>query len=209
MKSLLILMTLYLQGCSQIYYSTWEMLGKQKRDLLRDNVENLADDQRGVHEEVADALTRLRSLYGSPDDKLVTVYDQLKSDYDDAKSKADSLHARVEKVDEIASDLFEEWNDEISKLRTPKYKSDSRNKLNRTKDRYGKLHASMLKSERSLKPVLSALEEQVIYLKHNLNAQALGSIKGEVTAIESEIKTLTASLESSIGESKAFINSLD
>ncbi len=209
MKLLLILIAITLQGCSQMYYSTWEMLGKQKRDLLRDNVENLADDQKEVHEEVADALTRLRSLYGSPNDKLVSVYDDLRSDYDDAKSKAEALHARVEKVDEIANDLFEEWNDEISKLRTPKYKADSRSKLNQTKDRYSKLHASMLKSERSLKPVLAALEEQVIYLKHNLNAQALGSIKNEVNAIESEIKTLSTSLQASIEQSKAFIGTLE
>jgi outer membrane murein-binding lipoprotein Lpp len=209
MKLYWIAALLLLQGCSQIYYSTWEMLGKQKRDLLRDNVEDLSTDQKEVQEEVQDALTRLRTLYGSPSEKLTQVYDDLKSDYDSAKSKAAALHARIEKVDDIANDLFSEWDAEIGRLKTPKYKQDSRHKLQQTKQKYAKLEASVRKAEKGLTPVLAALEEQVIYLKHNLNAQALGGIKAELHSVESEIKTLSSALQSSIQESQSFVSTLN
>jgi uncharacterized membrane protein YqgA involved in biofilm formation len=57
--------------------------------------------------------------------------------------------------------------------------------------------------------VLAALEEQVIYLKHNLNAQALGGIQGELRSIESEIKTLSTALQTSLKESQSFVNTLN
>ena len=209
MKPYWIAALLLLQGCSQVYYSTWEMLGKQKRDLLRDNVEDLSTDQKEVQEEVQDALSRLRTLYGSPPEKLAQVYDDLKSDYDSAKSKAAALHARIEKVDEIADALFSEWDTEIGILKTPKYKHDSRRKLQQTKQKYAKLETSVRKAEKGLTPVLAALEEQVIYLKHNLNAQALGGIHGELRSIESEIKTLGSALQNSIQESQSFVNTLN
>ena len=191
MKLYWIAALLLLQGCSQIYYSTWEMLGKQKRDLLRDNVEELSSDQKEVQEEVEDALTRLRTLYGSPPEKLTQVYDDLKSDYDSA------------------NDLFSEWDAEIGRLKTPKYKQDSRHKLLQTKQKYAKLETSVRKAEKGLTPVLAALEEQVIYLKHNLNAQALGGIQGELRSIESEIKTLSTALQTSLKESQSFVNTLN
>jgi len=197
-----------LSSCSKIYYATWEALGKQKRDLLREQVEDLAQDQEEVNEEFRDALSKLRSLYGSPPSELSQAYDQLQNDYDQARSKSQALSSRIAKVVTVAQDLFDEWDAEISKLKTPKYREDSRQKLKQTRQRFAKLEASMRKAEKDIVPVLASLEEQVIYVKHNLNAQALGSMQGEVKAIEGDLKTLSLSIQKSVSESQNFIKNL-
>lgn len=210
-----LLIFLCFTGCNKLYYATWEALGKQKRDLLREQVEDLTQDQEDVNQEFSDALSKLRSLYGSPPsglaqayDQLKKDYDQLKKDYDQAKSKSEALSNRIDKVVTIAQDLFSEWEDEISKLKTPKYREDSRRKLKVTRQKFAKLEASMRKAEKDIPPVLASLEEQVIYLKHNLNAQALGNVQGEVKAIEGDLKTLSLSIHKSISESQNFITNL-
>lgn len=195
-------------GCTRAYYALWEALGKQKRDLLRDRIEELAEDQKNVHEDFRDALSKLQSLYGTPSSELNSAFERLRSDYDQAKSRSEALSHRIVKVESVAQDLFSEWESEISKLKTPKYSQGSRQKLRDTKVRFAKLQVTMHKTEKDLAPVLSALEEQVIFLKHNLNAQALGSLQGEALSIEGDFKSLSLSIHKSISESQIFLSNL-
>lgn len=57
-------------------------------------------------------------------------------------------------------------------------------------------------------PVLVALKDNVLYLKHNLNAKAIGALQGELGSIESDVARLIAEMNSAIVESNAFIQSL-
>lgn len=195
-------------GCSHLYYSFWETFGVEKKDLLRDEVKSLKNDQESVHKELDDALTRLRALYSVPPSELSDAYDNLRDAYKDAQSQKVAFDERVKKVQDISSDLFTEWEGELSKLKTARYRQDSQQKLRATKQRYEKLEASMLKAQKDLKPVLSALEEQVIYVKHNLNAQALGGLKAEMKTLESDMNTLRGSIQKSMSESQSFLDKL-
>jgi uncharacterized protein HemX len=52
-------------GCSTAYYSTWEMFGKEKRDLLRSNVEDVRDDQQEAASIEADIETLIADMEAS------------------------------------------------------------------------------------------------------------------------------------------------
>jgi uncharacterized membrane protein YqgA involved in biofilm formation len=67
----------------------------------------------------------------------------------------------------------------------------------------------MKKAETSMTPVLAQFKDQVLYLKHNLNAAAVGSLKGETVDIEKEIQNLIRDMNSSIREADAFIQGLE
>ncbi|MFO7529942.1 MAG: DUF2959 family protein [Marinobacter sp.] len=54
-------------------------------------------------------------------------------------------------------------------------------------------------------PVLQAFQDQVLYLKHNLNAQAIGSLENELVSIRQDVDRLIRNMEQSIEESEAFI----
>ena len=48
--------------------------------------------------------------------------------------------------------------------------------------------------------------DQVLYLKHNLNAQAIASIQGTAEGIQKDIQSLINEMQKSIDEANAFIN---
>ena len=64
------------------------------------------------------------------------------------------------------------------------------------------------RSESKMDPVLAALNDNVLYLKHNLNAKAVTSLKVELGSIEDEITVLISDMRSAIASSDAFIQSM-
>jgi hypothetical protein len=57
-------------------------------------------------------------------------------------------------------------------------------------------------------PVLSAMKDQVLFLKHNLNAQAVASIQGTAEGIRRDIESLIKEMQASIDEANAFIDEM-
>ncbi len=206
--SAVLTITFMLSGCNTIYYSTMETFGKQKRDLLRDNVEDLRDDQVDAEEEFKDALTRLQELTSYNGGDLQDIYEKLNDDYEDCRDRADTIKSRIHKIDQIAHDLFEEWADEIETMSNPAFKRKSREKLAATRTRYRKFFRAMKKSEQRLEPVLTALHDHVLFLKHNLNAQTVAGLRGEVGSVETDVQSLIRDMKASIAEADAFIKTL-
>ena len=56
-----------------------------------------------------------------------------------------------------------------------------------------------------MEPVLSTLQDNVLFLKHNLNASAIGALQGELNNIERDVKTLLTDMQSAIAQSNSFI----
>ncbi len=178
-----------LGSCSTAYYSAWEMLGQEKRDLLRSNVESVKQEQQAAADDFEDALERLRSLYDIDGGKLEKTYDKLKDDAGDAENRARDIRDRIDKIQSIADDLFKEWDHEIGEISNANYRTKSRAKLNETRAKYDKLAAALEKSEASMEPVLTHLNDSVLFLKHNLNAAAIGGLAADMEGIESRHRT--------------------
>jgi len=64
---------------------------------------------------------------------------------------------------------------------------------------------TMKESEASMQPVLATLNNNVLYLKHNLNAQAVGSLQGTFEDLEVDVDELIRQMNRSIERSNAFI----
>ncbi len=206
--AILVLSVFMLCACSTVYYSTMEKFGKYKRDLLRDNVTELREDQIEATEEFKDALTRLQELTNYEGGKLQEVYEQLKDDYEDCSDRAEAIRDRIRKIDTIANDLFEEWENEIGTMSNPEFRRKSRQKLIASKKRYRKFYRAMKRSEEKMEPVLVALHDHVLYLKHNLNARTIAGLKGEVGRVGLDVHSLIRDMRASIAEADAFIKTL-
>jgi hypothetical protein len=195
-------------GCSTTYYRTMEMFGKEKRDILKSRVKDARDAQQKTAEQFKDALTRLREMYGSSGTDLEKMYDRLKTEYDSAETRATSVHDRISKMETVARDLFKEWEKEIGEISSASLKDDSRRKLRDTQTKFDQLDSSMKRAEASLEPVLRQFRDQTLYLKHNLNAQALGTLKNEAADIEREVTRLIQDMNVSIQQADSFIQGL-
>ena len=205
----LLILALAVGGCSSAYYAAYEQVGVYKRDLLKKRVVAARDEQKEASEQFKDALTRLKEMYGYDGGKLEKTYSSLQSEYEDCADKAEDVHKRIRDVETVAADLFAEWEKEIKQYSSPSLAESSRQKLRATRERYDSLHAALKDAERSMTPVLSQLKDHVLYLKHNLNAQAIASLKGEAASIQTDISKLIAQMNTAIARADEFIKTVE
>ena len=195
-------------GCRSAYYAAYEKFGVYKRDLLKKRVIAARDDQQEAQKQFKDALTRLKEITKFDGGELERAYDSLKGEYDDCVSRADSVRTRIRDVETVAEDLFKEWEKEIGEIGTPSLRESSRQQLSTTRQRYEELHRALKSAEQSMSPVLRQFKDYVLFLKHNLNAQAIASLKGETSNIQQEITKLIDQMNRSISRADEFIKTL-
>ena len=200
-----ILSAAFLGGCSTVYYKTMEKFGYEKRDILVDRVEDARDSQNDAQETFRSSLERFQSVVDTPDTELKEQYAEISDAYEDSLSSAEEVRHRIDKVEEVAEDLFDEWEDELSLYESASLRRSSEQQLKETRVQYSQLISRMHDAEARMEPVLQAFEDQVLYLKHNLNAQAIGSLENELVSIRQDVDSLIRNMEQSIAESEAFI----
>ncbi|OUL57344.1 DUF2959 domain-containing protein [Pseudoalteromonas ulvae] len=202
-------LALLLTGCQTAYYSAMEKVGVHKRDILVDRVEEAKESQEVSQQEFQSALERLSLLINFDGGELQTVYEELNDDYESSLKAAEDVSNRINKVEDVAEALFDEWNEELAQYSNANLKRESEKKLNQTKRQFDKLLRSMRTSEKKMAPVLLALQDNVLYLKHNLNAQAISAIKGEFNNLKRDIQSLMTDMNKSIADSNKFIEQMN
>ncbi|AEF05370.1 MULTISPECIES: DUF2959 domain-containing protein [Alteromonas] len=200
-----IIAMLVLTGCQSAYYAAWEKVGVEKRDILVDRVENAKESQEDAQEEFSSALEAFSAVVAFEGGELEDVYNKLNSEYENSLSAANDVTDRIDKVESVAEALFDEWEDELEKYQNASLKRESTAKLRDTERRYSALIKTMRKAESRMAPVLSAFQDNVLYLKHNLNASAIGALQGELSTIQNDVDQLIEQMNSAIAESDAFI----
>jgi hypothetical protein len=197
-----------LAGCESAYYGAWEKLGVHKRDILVDRVEEASEAQEAAKEEFQSALEKFASVVEVPPSKLKDTYESLNDAFEDSKARAERVSDRIDAVESVSDALFEEWEDEIGQISNTRLKSSSKSQLNNSRRQYDGLIKAMRRAESKMEPVLTAFQDQVLFLKHNLNAQAVASLKGELAVIETDVAALIRDMEASIARSQAFIEDM-
>lgn len=195
-------------GCRSAYYSTMETFGVYKRDLLKKSVVAARDDEKAAGQQFTNALARLQELYGFEGGDLEKTYNSLNREYERSVERANAVHKRIREMETVAGDLFNEWEKEIQQMSSARLQQSDREKLRETRARYQDLHDSLKHAEQSMDPVLSRLHDQVLYLKHNLNAAAIASLKGETLNIQTDISKLLQDMNDAIVQADSFINTL-
>ena len=207
----IIAISLILTGCGaaqKAQYSALEKFGVHKRDILVDRIEKTTETQEETKEQFQSAYEELASLVNVEDEGLEKRYQKMASAVEKSEDKSDELNNRIASVDRVAQDLFKEWEQELSEYQSANLRAASEKNLAATKARYATIYQKMKASSEKVAPVLRVLQDNTLYLKHNLNARAVSSLSGEVLVIEDKVRALIAQMEASINESKDFIGSM-
>lgn len=195
-------------GCETAYYNAMEKVGIEKRDILIDRIEDTRDAQEDTQEQFKDALEQYRAVVNFNGGDLEKMYNRLSDEYEDSSEAANKIADRIREVEDVAEDLFDEWEKELELIGNDRLRSDSANKLRDTRYQYKQLVKTMWQAENSVHPVLDTLRDQVYYLKHNLNARAISSLKNELQNIDADVGRLIAQMQRSINEANDFIKNM-
>lgn len=201
-------LALLLTACSSTYYSAMEKVGFEKRDILVDRVEDARDSQEEAQEQFASALEQFSALVNFDGGELEDIYERLSDEYESSVEAAEDVGERIDSIEKVAGDLFDEWRDELEEYSNASLRRDSERKLNETERQYERLVSAMRRAEARMEPVLEALQDNVLYLKHNLNASAIGALQGELGNIRADVDRLIAEMNAAIAESDSFIATL-
>ena len=198
----------YMNACTSAYYKTMQKFGKEKRDILVARVKDSKKDQEQTKEQLKTTMETFQELTGFKGGDLEKSYKKLNSEYEKAEGQANKLRDRVKSIDQVSNDLFSEWQKEIDEMGNAGLKNRSAAMLRDAKDRQSVYMKAMRKTESQMTPVLTAFHDQVLFLKHNLNARAIGSLKGTAASINTDVTALMKSIDSSMQEADKLIASL-
>jgi hypothetical protein len=196
-------------GCKSASNSLWGMMGYEKRELLVSDVKKARDAQNVAKTEIQTTMQRFKEVTGFQGGALEAKYEKLKSAYERAQSRADTVTSKIGDVETTANSMFSEWKKELGEYADPNLRRQSEQKLDETKQQYQQLLAAMRTAESKMKPVLRAFNDQVLYLKHNLNAAAIASLQGTAVQIDKDVAALIADMEKSINEANAFVANIE
>jgi hypothetical protein len=197
-----------LGGCQTAYYGAMEKFGYEKRDILVKRVDNAREAQQDAKKQFESALAQFIAVTNFSGGELEKQYNLLKGEFDESESRANAVRKRIADVELVAHDLFQEWEKELGQYTNTELRRNSRQQLEATRSRYQQLILAMKRAEKKLDPVLGAFRDRVLYLKHNLNARAIASLRSERAKIESDIAALVGDMNRSISEADRFIQEM-
>ncbi len=198
-----------LAACESTYYSAMESVGYHKRDILVDRVEDAMESQEEAKAEFENAFEQFSSVVSVPPSELRDTYDSLNDAYQDAETKAEKVTDRIDAVESVADALFQEWQEEIDLIGDSKLRASSMRQFRESQRQATELIAAMRRAEARMEPVLGTFRDYVLYLKHNLNAQAVASLKGELSGVEADVSSLIREMEASISSARAFVENME
>lgn len=199
---------LLLSACQSAYYSALERVGIEKRDVLVSRVEDAQESQQDAKEEFRSALEQFQSVVEFDGGELEERYSRLSDAYDDSTDQAEDVRDRIEAVENVGKALFSEWEEELGRYQDQGLRRQSEGQLRDTRRRFDTLVTAMDKAADRMDPVLAVLQDQVLFLKHNLNARAIASLEVERVDLEQRVETLIVEMEKAIQEADSFLQAM-
>jgi outer membrane murein-binding lipoprotein Lpp len=204
-----VMLALLLGGCQSMYFSAMEKVGIHKRDILISRVEDAREAQQDTKEQFQSALDTFLAVTNYDGGELEETYRELKDVLDRSEARADELGERIDAVEDVAEALFDEWQEELGQYNNASLRRSSEQQLKTTRQRCDQLVKQMRRAEAKIEPVLIPLRDQVLYLKHNLNARAVAALGSELKRVRSDVATLVQELEAAVDEADRFIRTLE
>jgi len=197
-----------LSGCSTVYYGTMEKLGVHKREIMVDRVKEARDTQNEAKQQFLTAMEQFKRVVNFQGGNLEKEYNKLNATLKKSEAKANDVRNRISAVEDVSDALFKEWRSEIKQYSSNTLRKSSQRKYDITKKKYSELIRAMKRAEAKLEPALIPLRDQVLFMKHNLNARAIAGLRDELISVQTNVDKLVHDMESAIVQADAFIASL-
>lgn len=190
------------------YQSRESLLGHHKRDIVVVQVDQACESLKESRDQFVDALEKFKSIVRVGEGSLEQRYQHLKRRYDMCRAKADQVSQRILAIEQVSEALFAEWEAELELYSNRALRTRSQQQLKKSRQQYAKLLKTLQTAEGRMQPVLAAFQDQVLFLKHNLNANAIAALRHEFVEIGIDISRLIEAMERTINEASQFVSIL-
>ncbi|MFZ4503302.1 MAG: DUF2959 family protein [Methylovulum sp.] len=196
-----------LRKLKHIYYRAKESLGEHKRTLVVHHVEQACLGLEDTRNEFVTTLEKFHYLNDSRNNSTLSQkYQLLNQQYHYCQVKTEHILRRIKAIEEVSEALFAEWEKELAGYSNKNLKNKSKLQLKTARQNYARLIKTLYKALDKITPVLAAFKDQVLYLKHNLNAQTIAALQYEFTEISIDINDLIHTMEQILTEANQFVS---
>lgn len=187
---------------------SYDTFYQEPRDVLVTRVESARDVQIETAEEFKSALEKFKAVTHFEAGDLEKKFNSLNSAFEKSEDAAKKVSSRIDRVTAASNNLLEEWREELEDYHDSAIRQRANQQFDETREHADKMIAAMRKAEQKTKPVLAAFRDQVLFVKHNLNMQAISSLAQENDIIEQDVSALIREMEASIAEAESFIKNI-
>lgn len=149
--------------------------------------------------QIQKTLDTYNALLGEDASKLRNLYKGLQKEMEGTAKKRAEIDSRSEVMQQDANTLFESWASSATAIENEDLRARSLERLATTKERFAEIEAVGRKAGELYDPFMKSLGEQVTYLGHDLNAEALASLKPDAEKLNQKAKELLAAIDDAIG----------
>lgn len=204
----LVSLALSMSACSSAYYGVMEQFGKEKRHILKDRVEAGQEAQEKAQHQFETTYDAFKNVTKYDGGDLEEFYDEMESDFEACEDRANTVRDRITAIEQVSDDLFGEWESEIEQISNSGLRRRSQDTLRESQERYDRMITAMQKASNKMDPVITAFRDQILFLKHNLNARAVASLETNVAEIQSEVDALIQDMQAAIVEAQRFLDTV-
>jgi len=190
------------------YFNARESIGEHKRAIVVQQVEQTCASLKETRDEFQDALSQLKTLVSICDTSLDHRYNLLNRQYQFCRTKSEIVSNKIRAIEAVSEALFLEWENELNEYSNRALRNSSKQQLKVARQNYARLIKAMQSAEKKIQPVLAAFRDQVLFLKHNLNARAIAALQHEFIEIGIDISQLIQAMERTIAEADQFVSVL-
>ena len=202
----------YLAGCETmqgVTNKTKEMFGVQKRAILVSEVKEARTSMEEVKAKFQTTMETFNTVLTSNEGKLDKKYRILKSEHEKIGNKAGAIQENISSVSKVADELFIEWQTELNSYSSESLRKSGEQMLQNAKNHNTQFINAMTQADEKAGPVITALGDLVLFSKHNLNAQDMASVKGEMDSLAGKVTALITEIDASISEADKLIDLME
>jgi hypothetical protein len=148
------------------------------------------------------------SLMSTDEKNMKGNYKKLQQEMDATAKKRADIKLRADEMNAEAQTLFKSWGDSAAAIQSADLRQRSQERLDKTKASFAEIGTVGQKAVDLYDPFMKALQDQVTYLGHDLNTQAVQSLQADAAKMNEKAQTLMKSIDDTISVANKNITDL-
>jgi len=197
-----------LPGCAYVtnFFSD-DPQGPGEVNDLNSSIERVYVDAELARSTVKDAVAALEGIAGGElgQDPAAT-YAAFIERLEQSEHQAEQLRDSIDPMDANAKRVFKQWATDLREFTSPSLLKRSEARMEATQERYNKVSESAERAHEALVTVNKAMRDHALFLGHDLNAESLEAVKGDVAEMAKDAGELDGALERCMESAQSYVS---
>ena len=183
--------------------------GHKRTDKLIERIDETVKEMREGRKRVEKTLAAYHDVFSREEKHRRSAYKDLVKSLDKQEERSKKLRERFKRLEKTSEKYFKEWNKSLKDIRKGELRDRSAARLDKTRKRYHELIRAGEEAQKGFRPVVEGLEDQVVYLGHDLNQTSVESLETDRAKINDVARGLMARIDNFAAAADAYVASLN